>query len=87
LQQAQLCTKRAAMHHIQIAEGTTGAARESKISSTQIDETSLETFSSFLSIDEQGNIMPKTPEAALVEAQTYMYTTQPNPRVPREHMH
>jgi hypothetical protein len=30
---------------------------------------------SFLSVDEQGNIMPKAPEAALVEAQTYLYTT------------
>jgi hypothetical protein len=43
--------------------------------------------SSFLSVDEQGNIMPKTPEAALVVAQMYMYTTQPNPGDPREHMH
>jgi hypothetical protein len=31
--------------------------------------------SSFLSVDEEGNIMPKTPEAALVAAQTYLYTT------------
>jgi hypothetical protein len=30
--------------------------------------------SSFLSVDEQGNIMPKTPKAALVEAQAYMFT-------------
>jgi hypothetical protein len=43
--------------------------------------------SSFLSVDEQGNIMPKTPEAALVAAQTYMYTKQPNPGDPREHMY
>jgi hypothetical protein len=43
--------------------------------------------SSFLSVDEQGNIMPKAPEAALVAAQTYLYTTQPNPGDPREHMH
>jgi hypothetical protein len=42
---------------------------------------------SFLSVDEQGNIMPKTPEAALMAAQTYLYTTQPNPEDPREHMH
>jgi hypothetical protein len=35
--------------------------------------------SSFLSVDEQGNIIPKTPEAALVTAQTYLYTTRPNP--------
>jgi hypothetical protein len=43
--------------------------------------------SSFLSVDEQGNIIPKTPEAALVEAQTYLYTTRPSPGDPREHMH
>jgi hypothetical protein len=43
--------------------------------------------SSFLSVGEQGNIMPKTPEAALVVAQIYLYTTQPNPGDPREHMH
>jgi hypothetical protein len=43
--------------------------------------------SSFLSVDEQGNIIPKTPEVALVAAQTYMYTTRPSPGDPREHMH
>jgi hypothetical protein len=43
--------------------------------------------SSFLSVDEQGNIIPKTPKAALVVAQMYLYTTQPNPGDPREHMH
>jgi hypothetical protein len=43
--------------------------------------------SSFLSVDEQGNIIPKTPEAALVAAQAYMQTTRPNPGDPREHMH
>jgi hypothetical protein len=31
--------------------------------------------SSFLSVDEQGNIIPKTPEAALVAAQAYLHTT------------
>jgi hypothetical protein len=43
--------------------------------------------SSFLSVDEQGNIVPKTPEAALVAAQAYLLTTQPSPGDPREHMH
>jgi hypothetical protein len=43
--------------------------------------------SSFLSVDEQGNIIPKIPEAALVAAQTYLYTTRPSPGDPREHMH
>jgi hypothetical protein len=31
--------------------------------------------SSFLLVDEQGNIIPKTPEAALVAAQAYLHTT------------
>jgi hypothetical protein len=43
--------------------------------------------SSFLSVDELGNIIPKTPEAALVAAQTYLYTTRPSLGDPREHMH
>jgi hypothetical protein len=40
-----------------------------------------------LSIDKIGNIMPKTPEAALVAAQGYLLTTQPAPRDPWEGMH
>jgi hypothetical protein len=43
--------------------------------------------SSFLLVDEQGNIVPKTPEAALVAAQAYLLTTRPSPGDPREHMH
>jgi hypothetical protein len=43
--------------------------------------------SSFLSVDEQENIIPKTPEAALVAAQAYLHTTRPNLGDPREHMH
>jgi hypothetical protein len=43
--------------------------------------------SSFLSVDEQGNIIPKTPKAALVAPQAYLHTTRPNPGDPREHMH
>jgi hypothetical protein len=43
--------------------------------------------SSFLSVDERGNIIPKTPEAALVAAQAYLFTTHPTPGDPREHMH
>jgi hypothetical protein len=31
--------------------------------------------SSFLSVDEQGNLIPKTHEAALVAAQAYLHTT------------
>jgi hypothetical protein len=43
--------------------------------------------SSFLSVDEQGDIIPKTPEAALVAAQAYLHTMRPSPGDPREHMH
>jgi hypothetical protein len=43
--------------------------------------------SSFLSVDEQGNIIPKTPEATLVAAQAYLHTTRPNLGDPREHKH
>jgi hypothetical protein len=43
--------------------------------------------SSFLSVDKQGNIIPKTPKVALVAAQEYLHTTQLNPGDPREHMH
>jgi hypothetical protein len=43
--------------------------------------------SSFLLVDKQGNIIPKTPKAALVAAQAYLHTTRPNPGDPREHMH
>jgi hypothetical protein len=43
--------------------------------------------SSFLSVDKQGNIVPKTPEAALVAAQAYLLTTRPSPGDPREYMH
>jgi hypothetical protein len=43
--------------------------------------------SSFLSVDKQGNIIPKTPEAALVAAQTYLYTPRLSLGDPREHMH
>jgi hypothetical protein len=43
--------------------------------------------SSFLSVDEQENIIPKTPEVAPVAAQAYLHTTRANPGDPREHMH
>jgi hypothetical protein len=43
--------------------------------------------SSLLSVDEIGNILPKTPKVALVVAQAYLLTTQLAPRDPRESMH
>jgi hypothetical protein len=43
--------------------------------------------SSFLTVDEAGRIMPETSEAALVAAQAYLLTMQPEPREPQESMH
>jgi hypothetical protein len=37
--------------------------------------------------DEEESFVQETPEAALVAAQTYLLTTQPEPGDPREHMH
>jgi hypothetical protein len=37
--------------------------------------------------DEEENFIHETPEAALVAAQAYLLTTQPEPGDPREHMH
>jgi hypothetical protein len=36
---------------------------------------------------EEEDFIQETPEAALVVAQAYLLTTQPEPRDPREHMH
>jgi hypothetical protein len=43
--------------------------------------------SSFSTVDEEENIIQDTPEAALVAAQAYLLTTQPEPGDPRESMH
>jgi hypothetical protein len=37
--------------------------------------------------DNEEDFLQETPEAALVAAQTYLLTTQPQPGDPREHMH
>jgi hypothetical protein len=38
-------------------------------------------------LDDEEDFMQETPEAALVAAQTYLLTMQPEPGDPREHMH
>jgi hypothetical protein len=38
-------------------------------------------------LEEEKDFVQETPEAALVAAQTYLLTTQPEPGDPREHMH
>jgi hypothetical protein len=40
-----------------------------------------------LSSDEEGDFIQEIPEVALVAAQAYLLTTQPEPGDPREHMH
>jgi hypothetical protein len=37
--------------------------------------------------EEEEDFIQETPEAALVAAQAYLLTTQPEPGDPREHMH
>jgi hypothetical protein len=39
------------------------------------------------SSEEEENFIQETPEVALVAAQAYLLTTQPEPRDPWEHMH
>jgi hypothetical protein len=80
--------QRAATHHIRTLEGTTGTGQELKTSNIQIGESSPET-STHLSYRSISKVIScqKTPKAALVAAQTYLFTTQPGPGDPREHMH
>ena len=40
-----------------------------------------------MSVDSAGNIKPKTPQAAIVAAQTYLLSTQPPPEDPRAAIH
>jgi hypothetical protein len=42
---------------------------------------------SFMSVDAGGNIIPKTPQAAIVPAQTYLLATQLAANDPRAAMH
>ena len=42
---------------------------------------------SFMTTDEQGNIVPKTPQGALIEATTYLMSNVPAPGDPKEAVH
>jgi hypothetical protein len=65
----------------------TGEGRRREASKGEADQQNKEKHDAlFLSADEIGNIMPKTPEAALVVAQAYLLTIQPT-LDPREGMH
>jgi hypothetical protein len=82
------------IHEARINASHTNSSRHNKHGS-QVDnlehsdrrDLSRNLDSSFLLVDKRGNIMPKTPKAALIAAQAYLYTTQPTPGDPREHMH
>jgi hypothetical protein len=50
-------------------------SRYEKVEYSERQSISKNLDSSFLLVDEQGNIIPKTPEAVLVAAQAYLYTT------------
>jgi hypothetical protein len=50
-------------------------SRYDNLGYSERQSTSKNLDSSFLSVDDQGNIIPKTLEAALVAAQAYLYTT------------
>jgi hypothetical protein len=61
--------------------------KHSRRTTTQTREESHEKSESAHPSDEAEDFVQETPEAALVVAQTYLLTTQPKPRDPREHMH
>jgi hypothetical protein len=54
---------------------------------TQLREESYAKSQSAQQLEEEEDFIQETPEAALVAAQVYLLTTQPEPRDPREHMH
>jgi hypothetical protein len=61
--------------------------KHSRRSTTRIVEESYTKSPSANPQEEEEEFVQETPEAALVAAQAYLLTTQPNPRDPREHMH
>jgi hypothetical protein len=64
--------------------------RDPKHNRRTIAQTKEESYAKSLSAqqsEEEEDFVQKTPEAALIVAQTYLLTTQPEPGDPREHMH
>jgi hypothetical protein len=61
--------------------------REPKHNRRRTGWSGKESHNSFLAADEEENIIQDMPEAALVAAQAYLLTTQPEPGDPRESMH
>jgi hypothetical protein len=75
------------IRHSQAKKATASQNSTEGKQSGQTENHTQDFNSSFLTINETGSIMPETPEAALVAAQAYLLTTQPEPRDPRENMH
>jgi hypothetical protein len=64
--------------------------RDPKHNRRTTTQTREESYAKSLSAQQSGeeeDFVQETPEAALVAAQTYLLTTQPEPGDPREHMH
>jgi hypothetical protein len=81
------CRARSDASHTNAKRNHQYGSRYENLEYSQRQSISKNLDSSFLSVDEQGNIIPKTPEAALVAAQAYLFTTRPSPGDLREHMH
>jgi hypothetical protein len=61
--------------------------KHNRRTTTQIREESYAKSLSAQPSEEEEDFVRETPEAALVAAQAYLLTTQPEPGDPREHMH
>jgi hypothetical protein len=61
--------------------------KHNRRTTTQIREESYAKSQSPQQSEEEEDFVQETPEAALVAAQAYLLTIQPEPRDPREHMH
>jgi hypothetical protein len=61
--------------------------KHNKRTTAQVREESYAKSQSPQQSEEEEDFIQETPEAALVAAQAYLLTTQPEPRDPREHMH
>jgi hypothetical protein len=61
--------------------------KHNKRTTAQIREESYVESLSAQQSEEEEDFIQETPEAALVAAQAYQLTTQPEPGDPREHMH
>jgi hypothetical protein len=61
--------------------------KNNRRTTAQIREESYAKSQSAQQSEEEEDFVQETPEEALIAAQSYLLTTQPEPRDPREHMH